>query len=429
MLLAGIASGLPATSLAFVRAPVGHGPAGAVTTAASTSRSPGSPSHSSPASLSQGSPASPSRPSSGSSSHSPSGISGGLSTSATTSAGSKSGRPSSGASGTPTASPAAAPVAFGFNDNAVAQGVATPAQDALFAQEAGATVERVTFDWRWAEPQPGVYNLSMYDSIYAALTARGIRPLWVPLFAPSWALSPATPCNQFTTDCRFPPRPSHFADYASMAALLARRYPKSAGIEVWNEPNLSYFWAPAPNAAAYESLLATTYQAVKTAAPTMPVVLGGLSDTQTTANANVPLVSFLRALYADGAAHYMDALSVHPYPGPGAVLSMVNTAMAQVRSVRAEAKDTNRPIWVTEVGVTRDGALLTNAQQASDLSWIYTTLSAQSDVKLIEFHTLIEPPTSNVSEQDYGLISDAFGLSDAFCTIATLRNSGFQCHQ
>lgn len=320
----------------------------------------------------------------------------------------------------------AAPIPFGFNDNAVAQHLVTPAQDAQLASEAGATVARITVDWRWAQPQPNQFNFSMYDSIYQSLVAKGIRPLWVPLFAPYWAMS--TPCNQWASDCRYPPAPSHYADYARFAAILATRYPKSAGIEVWNEENLQLFWSPAADPAAYTQLLKTTYTTVKQVAPRMPVVLGGLSNYQGTSSANMTLGTFLYDVYTDGGAPYMDAISVHPYPTPGSNdMTPFTNAMWMTRYVRDYFNDATRPIWVTEVGVSTDGGLITPTQQASDLSYIYNTLAGQSDVKLIVMHTLVQPTNTTASEAGFGIVDDSLNPTPAFCTIAALRGSSFSC--
>jgi hypothetical protein len=74
---------------------------------------------------------------------------------------------------TTTTTTASAPAQlFGFNDNAVAFGQLTAAADATLAKSAGATVSRVTFDWRWAEPTQGNWKLSQYDAIYKPTSPR-----------------------------------------------------------------------------------------------------------------------------------------------------------------------------------------------------------------------------------------------------------------
>ena len=324
-----------------------------------------------------------------------------------------------------TAAAATTPFAFGFNDNGVAQGVVTPAQDALLESEGGATVERIGVDWQSLEPQPGKYNFSFYDALYAALIARGIHPLWTPMFAPSWASGVA--CNTAIQTCHYPPDAAHYANYGGLAAYLATRYPQSAGIEVWNEPNLDFFWQPAPDPAAYTQLLQKTYTMVKKYAPNMPVVMGGLSDVNSSDPNNINLGRFLYDIYIDGGRNYTDAINVHPYPLPGNDMTQFTNAMWTTRYVRDYFGDNNRPIWVTEVGVSTNGAQVTPQQQASDLTYLYNTLAGQSDVKMILIHTLVDPPNTSLFESGFGIVNPNLTPSPAFCALAKLRGSMFPC--
>ncbi|MFN2628334.1 MAG: hypothetical protein ABR569_06825 [Gaiellaceae bacterium] len=90
---------------------------------------------------------------------------------------------------------------------------------------------------------------------------------------------------------------------------------------VWNEPNTRLYWVPQQGAgAAYERLLATCYDAIKTANPDAHVIGMGLSSRASTAKSTEPLV-FLRQV---GRAYrrsgrttpIMDQLAIHPYANP-----------------------------------------------------------------------------------------------------------------
>ena len=37
--------------------------------------------------------------------------------------------------------------------------------------------------------------------------------------------------------------------------MVAQRYPEAAAIEIWNEPNVHWFWRPRPDPARYTELL------------------------------------------------------------------------------------------------------------------------------------------------------------------------------
>ncbi len=281
---------------------------------------------------------------------------------------------------------------FGFNDNSPRAGLASPARQASLAAAAGAQVVRFTFDWRFAERAPGVYDFAVYDRIYRALRRRGIAPLWIVMFAPDWARDPDTGC---VTDCRYPPAPAAEASYGALAARIARRYPRSAGIEVWNEPNLTTFWQPRPDAPRYTRLLRTTHAAVKRVSPRMPVVNGGLSNNRVTQNGNVSASEFLAEMYDAGAKEGMDAVSLHPYPVSRSEPLLLRS-VADVLEVMTEHDDERRPLWVTELGATRDGPdpdlRYSPAEQAEALAGGFCRLARVPTVKMVLVHTLLTDP-------------------------------------
>src|SRR5436305_2720884 len=134
---------------------------------------------------------------------------------------------------------------YGFNDNSTLSHDLTPVQDARLLAETGANSARLTVDWTWVEPTEGRLDLSMYDPIYNALIASGIRPLLIVTGSPQWAWPPAWEFPACTSGqpCHVPPDPLEDGDWERFVASVAARYPLAAGIEVWNEPNLRGFWA------------------------------------------------------------------------------------------------------------------------------------------------------------------------------------------
>ena len=317
---------------------------------------------------------------------------------------------------------------FGFNDNAVRAGRIGAEANAQLTQRAGANITRLTFDWRWVEPQRGNRRFQAYDDIYRAMRARGIRPLLILMFAPSWALDPAVGCNQWAQDCRYPPAREHYPAWRSIAAELARRYPDAAGIEVWNEPNSSIFWRSGPDPARYTELLAETYRAVKAVAPTMPVVSGGLADARNVPGIGISLASFLKGMYLNGAAPFMDGIGIHPYPytldsGPG---SRLQQNMKTYRYVRDYFGDKGKPFWATEIGLSSSNATpslrLTDEQQATGLLSAYRALAGMADVRAVVVHELLQ------SGGDPGQVNSGWGVvrpdltpRRAFCVLARER--------
>jgi hypothetical protein len=121
--------------------------------------------------------------------------------------------------------------------------------------------------------------------------------------------------------------------FASYAADLARTYPQVKRFVIANEPNQPRFWRPQFSAsgrpvaaAAYEQLLALSYDALKAVDPTIDVIGLGLSprgndDPHARSNVSTSPVRFIHDL---GAAYrasgrtrpIMDELAFHPYPNP-----------------------------------------------------------------------------------------------------------------
>jgi hypothetical protein len=124
--------------------------------------------------------------------------------------------------------------------------------------------------------------------------------------------------------------PNGAQQFAAFVAQLATTFPTVKDFIVGNEPNLSYFWQPqftggrSASPAAYQALLARSYDALKAVSPTNNVIGLGLSPRgndlpNAPANISHSPVKFLRGL---GAAYrasgrrkpLMDMLAFHPYP-------------------------------------------------------------------------------------------------------------------
>jgi hypothetical protein len=119
------------------------------------------------------------------------------------------------------------------------------------------------------------------------------------------------------------------SDFAAFTADLVRRVPALRILIVGNEPNLNRYWLPQFNddgtdaaAPAYESLLATTYDAVKAAAPSVTVLGGAVSPRggdvpngiRPTHSPTVFVQDMGQAYRASGrTTPVMDGFAFHPY--------------------------------------------------------------------------------------------------------------------
>ena len=113
------------------------------------------------------------------------------------------------------------------------------------------------------------------------------------------------------------PSPRTRASFGQFAAAVAQRYAPQGvqDFEIWNEPNNTVFWQPAPNPAAYVQILQAADTDIKAVDPGAFVITAGLAP-ETTQNGNINEVTFLQDMYADGAKGYFDAVGDHPYSYP-----------------------------------------------------------------------------------------------------------------
>jgi hypothetical protein len=315
-------------------------------------------------------------------------------------------------------------VRTGFNNNAVADKVASPDQAAGLLASVNADVDRVQIRWAHIEPSPGDYRFATYDRIYSADLARGVKPLFILAFAPTWANGGV--CLDTVSNCHAAPTRNHYDDFARTAAAIAARYPRAAGIEIWNEPNTPYFWRPGPDPAGYAALLAASYNAIKAVAPSMRVT-GGATASGGLSWGKIRDTDFLTAMYRSASGVKLDAISMHAYPDPGADVA-ANRVRAMME-VRDRLGDPSTPIWVTETGVSTTGTTgVSESSQAATLVDLTKKLGAIPDVKMVLFHTLVEPPRG-VSNPDtgFGIVRQGLKPKRAFCALGVAWGSAGAC--
>ena len=135
-------------------------------------------------------------------------------------------------------------------------------------------------------------------------------------------------------------------------------------IEIHNEPNLSLEWQQrGPNGWEYVTMLRVAYQGIKSVAPDMIVVSGGLAPTITTPDRMaITDIDFAREMLENGAAQWFDAFGYHPYgynaaPEDAPDPQRLNFRRAElIWDLFEEYGITDKQIWLTEFGWLRDPA-------------------------------------------------------------------------
>lgn len=200
---------------------------------------------------------------------------------------------------------------------------------------AGIGWSRHDLTWSAAEPERGRFDWSWYDAVVERGEQAGVRIL--PILCYSAAYWPPGEAQ--------PNAPWKYADYGRFAYEAAKHYAgRMDAFEVWNEPNLGGFWRGEPNAGEYVEMLRQAYQGIRRANHDATVIGGSIAAV---GKLDWP---YLEAMFACGAAKYMDALSLHPYrPMPEAGQPRI---AYRVRQLLAHYGAPNMPVWITEEGWT-----------------------------------------------------------------------------
>jgi hypothetical protein len=241
---------------------------------------------------------------------------------------------------------------------------------------AGTHAHWMRIDINWAQVQ-GAGSSSYYwtaiDRVVQGATARGIKVLGTIDYTPGWARPSGTSAS-------YGPDPTQ---YSTFAATAVQHY-AAMGVhayEVWNEPNITSFWTPKPDPAAYTRLLKSAYPAIKGADPQATVLTGGTAPAPSDGTQIAP-IDFLQGIYANGGAGSFDAVAHHPYcwpANPGETQSwnawyQMYGPTPSLRSVMTNNGDSAKKIWATEFGAPTNGpsgSYVSEATQASMLTKAY----------------------------------------------------------
>ena len=179
---------------------------------------------------------------------------------------------------------------------------------------AGFRAVRITSYWRPGLEKPTDDEIRILENVGNAALGNGVR-VYVTVMSPGSATTPLSEKAR--------------ADFASYAAAIARSVPSLDHFIIGNEPNLNRFWLPqfgmdgssaAP--AAYLTLLAETYDALKSASADVRVYGGAVSPRGSDRPGGVrPTHSPTKFVEELGVAYrasartrpVMDAFVIHPY--------------------------------------------------------------------------------------------------------------------
>ena len=121
------------------------------------------------------------------------------------------------------------------------------------------------------EPSPGQYDWSTLDARIQLIRSTGGVPVITLCCSPDWMKGGAYGTTDWSL-LEVAPLPSHYADFASLAKMVAQRYPDVTHFQVWNE--MKGFWNSSLNRwdfEGYTNLYNQVYDALKSVNPSIQV--------------------------------------------------------------------------------------------------------------------------------------------------------------
>ena len=168
------------------------------------------------------------------------------------------------------------------------------AKELELLRAAGVKFIRMDFGWGGIERRKGEYDFLAYDRLVADMGKLGIRCLLILDYS-----------NRLYDNGLSPHTEESRAAFARWAAAGAKHFAgKGVLWEIWNEPNISQFWKPRPNAEDYSKLALATIEAIR-AADRDAFIMAPASST-------FPW-DFFEVMGKQGVFAKLDAVSVHPY--------------------------------------------------------------------------------------------------------------------
>jgi hypothetical protein len=287
----------------------------------------------------------------------------------------------------------------------------------------GGSVHRIPVTWSGVMNSKGQWWWDEIDTYYRSLVQAGVRPIMMLTRTPKEYVESqyrlTSTCGGTLLapgrSCETPPAPEHVGKWGDFARRVAVRYPLAAGVEIWNEPNLTNWWkGPPPSGTRYTSILKAAWDAIKKPAaadgsggrPAMRVLGGSINNRMYSNNTGMEDRVFLGEMLSAGAASVMDGLALHPYPYEPS-LDGLRLTLSRYEDVLAEYPETaDLRYAITEMGFTTGTAdassvKLTEAEQATSLVSLYRfydtpapTVPGAARTDLAVIYTIVDPDAS-----------------------------------
>jgi hypothetical protein len=240
----------------------------------------------------------------------------------------------------------------------IVQGPTLDDQDFQGMTAARIRTNRFVLRWGWVQPR-GRYSFDWEsaDRFFGELAWHGIRAVPSIWGNPDWLPGSSSTPPVFGTQ-------AEQAWRAFLRAIVVRygpsgifwraggpyrqRYGPNAtplpiqSYQIWNEPNLKKFFAPAPSTGKYARLLQISHDALRSKDPGARVVIAGMPG-----QGDIDAWEFLNGLYSvPGIKGRFDAAALHPYARD---IDRQRTSIQRFRRAMTNHGDGATPLWISEL--------------------------------------------------------------------------------
>jgi polysaccharide biosynthesis protein PslG len=207
--------------------------------------------------------------------------------------------------------------------------------DMEFLKAAEVNLLRISFGWDGIEEEKDVYNWLFWDDfVRMAVDEYGVTLIPYICYTPMWNST-----GDSTNFWNHPPQ--DYEQFGTFMYALVNRYKdRIKSWEIWNEPDIEFFWNGSIE--DFVKLYKIGAEAVRKADPEAIVVLGGLAHK----------VDFLESLFRDfEISPYVDIVNFHSYleTWDGHPAEDIIEYVHRVADVVGRYGD-HQPLWMAEVG-------------------------------------------------------------------------------
>ncbi len=238
----------------------------------------------------------------------------------------------------------------------IVQGIRLDREDFETMQETAVGSSRFLLFWDQVQPERGSFEWGPADALVGGFASHGIRAVPFLWGSPPWVASTiARPPLDGLEDVQAWQDflEAAVARYGRGGIYWAKEYRQRYGADakplpvqswqIWNEPNLSKYFAPKPSVEEYAELLGVSNEVIQREDPEAQIVLAGMPG-----YGEVNAWDYLDSLYSESQTKdHFDAVALHPYAPK---LDELRQEIERLRKVMEEHGDRATPLWLTEMG-------------------------------------------------------------------------------